>query len=38
VTLTKEVKDLYEKNVKSLKEEVEQDGKVSHAHGLAELI
>jgi hypothetical protein len=38
VTLTKEVKDLYDKNFKSLKKEIKkisEDGKISHAHGLA---
>ena len=35
VTLTKEVKDLYDKNFKSLKKELSEDGKISHAHGLA---
>jgi hypothetical protein len=37
LTLTKEVKDLYDKNVKSLKKEIKEikDGKISHAHGLA---
>ena len=38
VTLTKEVKDLYDKNFKSLKKEIEnisEDGKTSHAQGLA---
>jgi len=35
VTLTKQVKDLYDKNFKSLKKEIEEDGKISHAHGLA---
>ena len=38
VTLTKEVKDLPDKNFKSLKKEFEKDGKISHAHGLARLI
>jgi hypothetical protein len=41
VTLTKEVKYLYDKNFKSLKKEIEkiaEDGKISHAHRLAELI
>ena len=37
VTLIKQVKDLYEKNFKSLKKEIE-DGKISHAHGLVGLI
>jgi hypothetical protein len=38
VTLTKQVKDLYDKNFKSLKKEMEEDlrrWKISHAHGLA---
>jgi hypothetical protein len=38
VTLTKEVKDLYEKSFKSLKKEIKkisQDRKISHAHRLA---
>jgi hypothetical protein len=38
VTLTKEVKDLYDKGFKSLKKElkkISEDGKISHAHGLA---
>ena len=38
VTLTKEVKDLYDKNFKSLNKEIKdisEDGKISHAHGLA---
>jgi hypothetical protein len=41
VTLTKEVKDLYDKNFKSLKKEIEEDlrrWKISHVHGLAGLI
>ena len=41
VTLTKEVKDLYDKNFKSLKKEIKEiseDGKISHAHGLARSI
>jgi len=39
VTLTKQVKDLYDKNFKSLKKEIEEkDGKIFHAHGLAGLI
>ena len=37
VTLTKEVKDLYDKNFKSLKKEIE-DRNISHAHGWAGLI
>jgi hypothetical protein len=35
------MKHLYDKNIKSLKKEIEEiseDGKISHAHGLAELI
>ena len=37
MTLTKEVKDLYDKNFKSLKKlkKISEDGKISHAHGLA---
>ena len=37
VTLTKEVKDLYDKNFKSLKKskKISEDGKVSHDRGLA---
>ena len=38
MTLTKEVKGLYDKNFKSLKKEIKkisEDGKISHAHGLA---
>ena len=38
MTLTKEVKDLSDKNFKSLKKEIKEiseDGKISHAHGLA---
>ena len=38
MTLTKEVKDLYDKNFKSLKKEIKEDlrrWKISHAHGLA---
>jgi hypothetical protein len=38
VTLTKEVKDLYDKNFKSPKKglkKISEDGKISHAHGLA---
>ena len=37
VTLTKQMKDLYDKNFKSLKK-ISEDEKISHAHGLAELI
>jgi hypothetical protein len=38
MTLTKEVKDLYDKNFKSLKKElkkISEDGTISHAHGWA---
>ena len=38
VTLTKEVKDLYDKNFKSLKKKlkkISEDGKISRARGLA---
>jgi hypothetical protein len=37
MTLTKEVKDLYDKNFKSLKKlkKISDDGKISHAHGVA---
>jgi hypothetical protein len=40
VTLTKQVKGLYDKNFKSLKKEIKdlRRWKDSHAHGLAELI
>jgi hypothetical protein len=41
VTLTKQVKDLYYKNFKSLKKEIEktsEDGKVSCARGMAGLL
>ena len=41
VTLTKQGKGLYNKNFKPLKKEIEEDsedGKISHAHGLAGLI
>jgi hypothetical protein len=41
VTLTKEVKDLYDKNFMSLKKEIEEDlrrWKDLHTHGLAGLI
>jgi len=41
VTLTKQVKDLYDKNFKSLRKEIEEDlkdGKISHAYGFAGLI
>ena len=39
--MTKEVKDLYDKNFKSLKKEIQEDlrrWKISHAHELAGLI
>ena len=41
LALTKEVKDQYDKNFKSLKKEnkkISEDGKISHAHELADLI
>ena len=38
MTLTKEIKDMYYKNFKSLRKEIEEDRKMSHAPGLAELI
>ena len=43
VTLTKQVKDMYDKKFKSLKKEIKkkkssEDGKISYAHGLAGLI
>jgi hypothetical protein len=38
VIRTKQVKDLYDKNFKSLKKEIKKDRKISHAHGLAGLI
>jgi hypothetical protein len=41
MTLTKQVKDLFDKNFKSLKKEIKEtseDRKISHAHGLAGLI
>jgi len=44
VTQTKQVKDLYDKNFMSLKEEIKkkkkisEDGKISHARGLEGLI
>jgi hypothetical protein len=41
VTLTKEVKERYDKNFKSLKKEtkkISEDENISHAHGLAGLI
>jgi hypothetical protein len=41
VMLTKQVKDLYDKNLKSLKKGIKEElrnGKISHARGLAELI
>ena len=41
VTLTKELKDLYDKNFKSVKKKLKkfsEDRKLSHAHGLARSI
>ena len=41
VTLTKERKDLYDKNFKLLKKKsktISEDGNISHAHGLAGLL
>jgi hypothetical protein len=38
LNLTKEVKTMYNENFKTLKKEIEEDGKTFHAHGLAELI
>ena len=40
VTLSKQVKDLYDKNFKSLKKKskISEDRKISHAPGLAGLI
>ena len=40
VTQTKQLKDLYDKNFKSLKKKmkISEDGKISHARGLAGLI
>ena len=40
VTLPKQVKDLYDKNFKSLKKEIKdsEDGKITCAHGLVGLI
>ena len=40
ITLTKQVKDLYDNNFKSLKKEIKEDlenGEISQAHGLAGL-
>jgi hypothetical protein len=40
-TLTMQVKDMYDKDTKSLKKEIYEDledGKISHAYELAELI
>ena len=41
VTLTRQVKDLYDKNFKSLKKnkvkKISEDGKISHANGLVGL-
>jgi hypothetical protein len=41
VTLTKQVKDFYDKNFKFLKKElkkISEDGKITYAHGLAGLM
>jgi hypothetical protein len=40
VILAKQVKDMYDKNFKSLKKEIKilEDEKIFHAHGLAGLI
>ena len=41
VTLIKQVKHVYDKNIKSLKKEIKgdiNDGNISYAHGLAGLI
>ena len=40
INLTKEVKDLYTENCKTLMKEIEEDtnGKIPHVHGLEELI
>jgi hypothetical protein len=41
VTLTKQAKDLSDKNFKSLKREmknISEDGKIAHVHGMAGLI
>jgi hypothetical protein len=38
ITLTKQVKDMYDKNFKPLKKEIKEDGKITHSHGLVELI
>jgi hypothetical protein len=37
LTLNKEVKDLYDRNFKSV-EKISQDGKIFHVHGSAGLI
>ena len=37
VTLTKQVKNHYDKNFKSLKKEIEEDGMILHVHGLIRL-
>jgi hypothetical protein len=38
VIITKQVKDLYDKNFKSLRKntKISEDGKISHAHGLVD--
>ena len=41
IALTKQEKDLYDKNIKSLRKEtkkISEDEQISHDHGLAELI
>jgi hypothetical protein len=38
VTLTKQVKDLYDENFKSLQKEIEEDPRRGKDHGLAGLI
>ena len=37
VSLIKQVKDLYDNNFKSLKNKINENGEIPHAHGLAEL-
>jgi hypothetical protein len=38
VTLMKKVNDLYDKNFKSLKKDIKEDGKILNAQGLPEFI
>ena len=38
VTLTNKVNDLYDKNFKSLKKDIKEDGKILNAQGLPEFI